>query len=106
MLCGNSAALNNYEIEQDILERTAYEADQDSAEIAKELMNGEEFHKHGQSWSMNDVVDQIVDQDESLREIIKSLALNINNPLKQTKTVEKLNALIREYSFCVAEIME
>ncbi|WP_163836835.1 hypothetical protein [Spartinivicinus ruber] len=103
MLCGNTAALNNYEIEQHRLE--SQPAFSDSAEIARELMKGGTYSNSGQTWSMDDVVDQMLECG-NLRDILKSLALNIENPLKQTKTVERLNRLIQEYAICVAEELE
>ena len=103
MLCGNTAALNNYEVEQHRLDRQPAFAD--SADIARELMNGETYSNSGQTWSMDDVVDQMLECGK-LRCVLKRLAMNIDNPLKQSKTVEQLNRLIQEYAICVAEELE
>lgn len=104
MPCGNTAALNNYEIEQS---RLGHEGDySDSTDIAREIMNGEEYSLGKDKWSMNDVVDQIIDDDESLRAILKSLALFRDNPKNQEPAINKLNSLIETFAIGVAQNLE
>lgn len=103
MPCGNTAALNNYETQQYNLDRQPAFAD--STDIARELMSGGTYSNCSQSWSMENVINYMVECDK-FRAVIKRLASNIDYPKHQIKDLEELNRIIQEYSICVAEQLE
>ena len=105
MLCGNTAAVNNYEVEQERLEREGYEKDQDCKDIAQELLSGG-FHVWGKStYTIDDVIDQ-VEQDGDYRDVIKAIAIAYSKPSEQAQLLKRFNDLVSEKAFNLAQVME
>ncbi|MGI0120169.1 hypothetical protein [Zooshikella sp. RANM57] len=92
-------------IQQHQLEEQSYIKEQKTRELAEDLLNGEEYGRGSLKFSINDVVEHVV-EDESFMDLIKKLAQARNNQFEQAQILKDFNHLVNEQAFYVADMME
>ncbi|MGI0119650.1 hypothetical protein [Zooshikella sp. RANM57] len=104
MLCGNSAALNEYEIKQAQSEDNSYIREQETRDIAQDLLDGEEYTQCGKTWSIKDVM-LYASEEDGFDEILQELAQARNNPFEQMSILRRFNEFVSEQAYYIADGM-